>query len=87
MKVHLMELGRGKADIVVDVAKIEDLYPVVGKYLLSSDIELRYDPKAKTGIVVVGGYRTVGRFSVVTGDVPKDNLFPPTISFKEKVKS
>jgi hypothetical protein len=83
MKVHIMELGRGKVDKLVEVNAIEDLYGVVSKHLLSSDIELRYNPEKNDGTVIVSGFRTVGRFSVITDKIPKESLHPATIILKD----
>jgi hypothetical protein len=84
MKVHIMELGRGKVDKIVEVNIIEDLYDVVSKHLLSSDIELRYNPEKNDGAVFVSGFRCVGRFSVITDKIPKESLHLATIVLKDE---
>jgi len=83
MQVHIMELGREKADKVVEVKEIADLYGEVCKYLVSRDIELRYDKKKNEGVVIVGGFRKVGKFSVITDKIPKESLHLAPIVFKK----
>ena len=71
MKIELI-VGRRKDREVFDVEENTDpdkiaeiLLRLSRPYLMSTTIDTAWNPKEKTGIVYVGGYRTVGTARVI----------------------
>jgi hypothetical protein len=62
IKVKIIDLGREKVNKVIEINSKKDLLDEVSKHLASSEIDLHYLPKSNMGYVVVGGFRTVGKF-------------------------
>lgn len=74
MKIELI-VGRGKNVEIFDVKNNEDpdkiataLVRFSRPYLMSTQIEGVWNSKKKTGIVIVGGFRTVGNARVITDE-------------------
>lgn len=60
-KFKFTNVGRGKANFVVDLNGEKDFFRAVQPHLMSRDIGYDYDPEMKAGLVDAGG-RVVGTF-------------------------
>jgi len=64
MKVKLIDVGRGKINKVVEVDSVSKILDEVEKYLMSSDVEVKFTSDNEAN-VVVGGFRVVGKVQVI----------------------
>jgi hypothetical protein len=62
--VTFQNVGRSKATFSTTMEKINgpSLLRAVRPHLMSSDIDFTADEEERVGLVVVGGFRTVGEF-------------------------
>ena len=74
LTVNFKNVGRDKASFAATVGELEhtELLKAVRPYLGSRDIEFVSDPPwHDTGRIVVGGFRTVGSFTIDGQVVPQ----------------
>jgi hypothetical protein len=72
MKIELI-VGRNKNREIFEVSENEDpgkiataLVRLSRPYLMSAQIEATWSPERKIGLVIIGGFRTVGNAKVIS---------------------
>ena len=69
MKVRFIEVGRAKVTWIEELPKLTDSALVRAirkkKVLMSSDIDVVRNESEDSGIIIVGGLRTVGTWEIV----------------------
>ncbi|WP_036230222.1 hypothetical protein [Marinobacterium jannaschii] len=69
MKIQFIEVGPNNSSWTAEVSELEyeALYREVKDkaMLMSRTIDFSYDGESKSGEVIVGGFRTVGKFKVL----------------------
>lgn len=79
MKIQFTEVGRDKKSWTAEIKELTESAIVrqvkKGKAILSSGIEAILNEDGKTGYIIVGGFRTVGQFSVEHANAEEASLF------------
>jgi hypothetical protein len=64
MKVKFTDLGRSHFNGEYEIKKSSDIPILASKHLMSQEIEAVWENEAE-GVIVVGGWRKVGKFEVI----------------------